>query len=98
MLFEAIERINNIDYKSQYVVEVLFWLDSVALGAIVGLIMALIIYLFEFTIKDLYNEDYLLLFVVFAIIILGIGNCHTKMNYKRYLDWINRKNKQYGYK
>lgn len=98
MLFQVIDTVNNIDYKSQYVVEVLFWLDSVALGAIVGSIMALIIYLFEFTMKDLYNEDYLLLFVVFIIIILGIGNCHTKMNYRRYLDWINRKNKQYGYK
>ena len=98
MLFEAIERINNIDYGSQYVVEILFWLDSVVLGVIVGSIMALIIYLFEFTLKDLYNEDYLLLFVAFIIIILGIGNCHTKMNYKRYLDWIKRKNKQYGYK
>jgi len=98
MLFEAIDRVNNIDYKSQYVVEVLFWLDSVALGAIVGLIMALIIYLFEFTSKDLYNEDYLLLFVAFIIIILGIGNCHVKMNYKRYLDWINRKNNRYEYK
>ncbi len=98
MLFEAIERINNIDYGSQYVVEILFWLDSVVLGVIVGSIMALIIYLFEFTLKDLYNEDYLLLFVAFIIIILGIGNCYANMNYKRYLDWINRKNKQYGYK
>ena len=98
MLFQAIDAVNNIDYKSQYVVEVLFWLDSVALGAIVGLIMALIIYLFEFTFDDLYNEYYLLLFVVFIIIILGIGNYHTKMTYRRYLDWIKIKNKLYGYK
>ena len=92
MLFEAIDMVNNIDYESQYAVEVLLWLDNVVLGAMVGLIMALIIYLFEFTFDDLYNEDYLLLFVVFIIIILGIGNCHTKMMYERYLDWIKRKN------
>lgn len=97
MLFEAIERVNNIDYRSQYTVEILYWLDSIALGIIVGSIIASIIYLFGFTYDDLYNEDYLYLFVVIFIVVLGIGNLHTKMNYERYLNWIKKKNEGYGY-
>ena len=97
MLFEAIERVNNIDYRSQYTVEILYWLDSIALGIIVGSIIASIIYLFGFTYDDLYNEDCLYLFVVILIIVLGIGNLHTKMNYERYLNWIKKKNEGYGY-
>ena len=97
MLFEVIERVNNIDYRSQYIVEILYWLDSIALGIIVGSIIASIIYLFGFTYDDLYNEDYLYLFVVTLIVVLGIGNLHTKMNYERYLDWIKKKNEGYGY-
>lgn len=97
MLFEAIERVNNIDYRSQYTVETLYWLDSMALGIIVGSIVASIIYLFGFTFDDLYNEDYLYLFVVTLIVVLGVGNLHTKMNYERYLDWIKKKNEGYGY-
>lgn len=97
MLFEAIERVNNIDYRSQYTVEILYWLDSIALGIIVGSIISSIIYLFGFTYDDLYNEDYLYLFVVTLIVVLGIGNLHTKMNYERYLDWIKKKNEGYGY-
>lgn len=94
MLFEAIEALNNIDYRSQYVAETLFWLDSVCLGAIIGLFSVAIIYLFGFRFDDLYNEDYFYLFVVVIIVILGIGNLHTNMNYERYLDWINRKNRR----
>ena len=97
MLFEVIERVNNIDYRSQYIVEILYWLDSIALGIIVGSIVASIIYLFGFTYDDLYNEDYLYLFVVTLIVVLGIGNLHTKMNYERYLNWIKKKNEGYGY-
>ena len=97
MLFEVIERVNNIDYRSQYIVEILYWLDSIALGIIVGSIIASIIYLFGFTYDDLYNEDYLYLFVVTLIVVLGIGNLHTKMNYERYLNWIKKKNEGYGY-
>lgn len=97
MLFEVIERVNNIDYRSQYTVEILYWLDSIALGIIVGSIIAFIIYLFGFTYDDLYNEDYLYLFVVTLIVVLGIGNLHTKMNYERYLYWIKKKNEGYGY-
>ncbi len=97
MLFEAIERVNNIDYRSQYAVEILYWLDSVALGIIVGSIVASIIYLFGFTYDDLYNEDYLYLFVVTLIVVLGIGNLHASMNYERYLHWIKKKNEGYGY-
>lgn len=97
MLFEAIERVNNIDYRSQYTVEILYWLDSIALGIIVGSIIASIIYLFGFTYDDLYNEDCLYLFVVILIVVLGIGNLHTKMNYERYLNWIKKKNEGYRY-
>ena len=97
MLFEAIERLNNIDYRSQYTMEILYWLDSIALGIIVGSIIASIIYLFGFTYDDLYNEDYFFLFVGTIIVVMGIGNLHTKMNYERYLNWIKKKNKWYGY-
>ena len=97
MLFEAIERLNNIDYRSQYTMEILYWLDSIALGIIVGSIVVSIIYLFGFTYDDLYNEDYFFLFVGTIIVVMGIGNLHTKMNYERYLNWIKKKNKGYGY-
>ena len=93
MLFEAIERVNNIDYRSQYTMEILYWLDSIALGIIVGSVIASIIYLFGFTYDDLYNEDCLYLFVVILIVVLGIGNLHTKMNYERYLNWIKKRMK-----
>ena len=92
MLFQAIDVLKNIDYQSQYVVETLLWLDSIALGAVVGLIIAAIIYLFGFTYNDLYNEDYFYLFIVVIIIILAIGNLHTHKNYQKYLYWINGKN------
>ena len=70
MLFQAIDVLKNIDYQSQYVVETLLWLDSIALGAVVGLIIAAIIYLFGFTFNDLYNEDYFYLFIVVIIIVM----------------------------
>ena len=92
MLFQAIDVLKNIDYQSQYVVETLLWLDSIALGAVVGLIIAAIIYLFGFTFNDLYNEDYFYLFIVVIIIILAIGNLHTHKNYQKYLYWIKAKN------
>ena len=97
MLFQMIDILKNIDSQSQYVVETLFWLDSVALGAIVGLFIASFIYYFNFTIKDLYDGDYFYLFVGTMIVVLGIGNYYTKINYERYIDWIKRKNQQYKY-